>query len=194
MSLESAGMLQVAIGVALIAAAASKIVYRTSLAPFLVASGLARRWAVFLSRVMPIVEGMLGSLLILDTVALPVALVAALLTLGFSGSLFYAYQRGVQEPCRCYGALDTDHLSIAAVGRATTLAVAALALVAVDAGGKTIMTSSIWSISSMSGVVGVLTGVAYVAIFALLEQVSSFERGRQSFLKPREQPSVVEWQ
>ncbi|MGH2442581.1 MAG: MauE/DoxX family redox-associated membrane protein [Chloroflexota bacterium] len=192
MMADVAAILQVAIGAVLVAASAAKVLHRTSLGPFLLAAGFSVRYVVLISRVTPVAEGTVGLLLISYAFALPVAIGALLFSLAFTAVLAHAYRGGVEEPCHCFGPFDADRLSSLVVVRAGLLAAAALVLVYLRASGAVPVNSSMWYIAPDPGLLGLLLGCAFVAVFALSEQMSSFERGRKVLMPPRVLGSVRE--
>lgn len=167
--------LQTAIGVTLLAAAAAKLRFRHSLGPFLVSIGLPLSMAAAVTITIPWLEGLLGTLLISGVLSETTSVATLLLTASFAATLTYAKARGVDESCHCFGALDTDHLSWIAVVRAAGLLIASSVLVMGALSATSAM--NMWSATPIWAAGGILFGGIYIAIFALLEQVSAFERG-----------------
>ncbi len=183
MTVEVAAVLQMAIGVTFLWAAAAKVGQRVSVAPFLLSVGFSAPRAVLASRALPLIEAVLGLVLLSDTVALPAALAAALIAASFSGVLLHAYKEGIREPCRCFGRLDTDQLSIVPVLRSVLLACSALWLTAIYLGDMVVTTHTAWFTSPAAGITGLVVGGAYVMVFALLEQVWFFHHGSRALVE-----------
>ncbi len=76
----------------------------------------------------PVVEAVLGALLVVQWHRREVALVAAAVLLVFTGLLVVRLAQGRRPPCACFGSLTTKPISWATVGRNVVLI--ALALVA----------------------------------------------------------------
>jgi hypothetical protein len=180
-----AGYLQGAVGAVFLLAAAAKLIRYGSLLPFLLAVGFSRDISERVSRAVPPLEGLLGALLILG-VALPAAASATALALAFTFFLVLAKTRGVTESCRCFGFLEPSRLSFLPVARAAVLALGALVLSFAHLQTGSFLWVNPWGSSSITAtILGVLTGIGYVAAFSLMEQTRSFERRR-----PRRVPSV----
>ncbi len=168
-------MAQIAIGVVLAVAAGAKLWGKASVASFLEAMSIPPAVAAPVGFALPVVEGVLGVLLVLRIGGGAVVLAAAALCTGFAATLVVAQLRGVTAGCRCFGALDGERMTPVAVARAVVLALAALALAAWGDDRPAVATGSVvW--------LGVLAGAAYVAASALLGRVYEFERGRRRVL------------
>jgi hypothetical protein len=167
--MQWAVMAQTAIGVVLAVAAIAKLWGKASTAAFLEAMSVPRLIAAPVGFALPLVEGALGTLLVLRIGGGAAVLAAAALTTGFALTLAVAYLRGVTTGCRCFGSLDSERLTPIAVARAVVLAVAAWALVA-------------WGDASVpmdvTAWLGALAAVVYLAAFTVAGQVYEFERGR----------------
>lgn len=165
-------MVQTAVGVVLLAAAGAKIVGQVSVRTFLDALSVPPQISAPVARVLPVAEGLCGGLLVLRWGGDAVVLAAAALTAGFAITLVVAYVRGVTTGCRCFGVLDSGQLTPVAVARAIVLAIATIALLTWGTSSNQPGTTA------MS--LGVLAALAYIASFAVLEQVYEFERGRSA--------------
>jgi hypothetical protein len=178
-----AAFLASACGAVFLAAGLAKLRPPASMPGFLLATGVPPGLAVPVVRALPAVEGSLGVALIAGVLPGPASLLAAALALGFVGVLLAARLRGVAQGCACFGFMDGERSSIAALLRATGLAAALLALVALQLPRPGSWTFVPRSLDAGAVLLGVLTGLAYVGVFALLVQVVAFSRER-SALRP----------
>lgn len=178
MSSDYAAFLQAVVGTILVFAAAAKMGQRDSLRPFLLAVGFSWRTSNLASRVAPSLEGLVGASL-LTGVAFPAAVAATVLAFMFCSVLLLARGRGVDEGCRCFGFLDSSKLSLLPVIRAGVLTGVAflLSLIYLD-DGMTAWIGLRQGSAIVLTVLGVFVGIGYIGVFALLEQVRSFERRR----------------
>lgn len=179
MTVEATVVLQTFVGIVLMAAALAKILTRTSVAAFLEAAGLGTGIARVGSAALAPLEIITGSCLLIGFSIVPASGVACGLAATFCVVLIAAYRQQVAIGCRCFGSLDSDHLSVFEVARALSLLLATVALF-----------TSGWINRSLSGIVGnvirfptavevgCLVGLAFVAVFALLGQVAMFESRR----------------
>lgn len=179
MTTEATVLLQTFVGVVLVIAGFAKILTRTSVVAFLQAMRLGTENARVASGALPPLELTTGTCLLIGLLAVPAAGIAMLLSAIFFVVLIAAYRQQIAIGCRCFGSLDSDHLSIFAVGRALLLLLATIALFAAE-----------WINRSSSGTVGnvarfptavevgFLVGLAFVVAFALLGQVAMFENRR----------------
>jgi len=178
MNTDSAVFLQTAIGLIFVSAAVAKAIYRVSLAPFLVATGMPPTAAAAASRIVPSLEGLLGLMLLAGVLTLPASVVATILSLGFCLVLMRAYGKGVGEGCRCFGPLDSSQLSLVPIARSLFLAGVTLLLSVVYARQGLVPTNLLWHQAPETITLGTAAGLGYVAVFALLGQVWSFEQRR----------------
>jgi len=178
------GVLSSGTGTVFLAAAAAKSAFRVSIAPFLLAVGLPTSLASWMARATPVVEGLVGVLL-LGAWLPSAALLASALSIGFFLALLQAYKKGVQEGCRCFGALDTDQLSGLSLVRTGLLVAATLVLSSgVVSAGISASLKITMSHDIVTTTVGILVGIAFVGVFALLEQVWWFEGQRPRTMPP----------
>lgn len=124
----AAWILRLAIGAVFVYAAYRKltepwILFATAIEGYRVVSGWA---AVAVARVLPWVELLLGAALIAGVRLKWTAAAAALLMSGFIGLMLYAYLRGMDIACGCFG--STEQLGSATLARDGLLWVAALGL------------------------------------------------------------------
>jgi uncharacterized membrane protein YphA (DoxX/SURF4 family) len=171
-------LLQVALGVTLLAAGLSKIITRSSLRPFLDALGLPPRLSVAASDAVPVLELCCGATLLAGVPVWPAA-GAAVLTVLFTATLGVAWRAGVLEGCRCFGSLDRGSLSPVSLARAAGLAVASLVLLGFHLHGPAGVT---WLAADGGTALALLLGIgfaaAYLTAFALVEEVWRFQRQR----------------
>lgn len=173
--------LQTTVGLVLLGAALTKLVTRDSLRPFLDALALPPWLSTLGAYATPPIEGICGALLLAGVQGWP-TLVTVALTAGFSVTLAVAYRTGVTEGCRCFGRLDRQPLTPVSVARALTLAAAAVVLLAaerLEPGSGRLLADRTTAVAVL---LGVLTALCYVALFALLSEVWTFERRRAAMV------------
>lgn len=175
--------LQTAIGAVLLAAVVGKALTRTSLRPFLEALALPPRLTDLGARGVPVLEGACG-LLLLAGITPWSAAPAVLLSAVFVATLIVAWRAGIAETCRCFGALDAQPPSVVTILRAGTLACASLALLMLGmrsppGAGRLIVDAD----TAIAFLLGAMAAGVYLAGFALLAQVWSFERGRRTWIR-----------
>jgi uncharacterized membrane protein YphA (DoxX/SURF4 family) len=178
-------LLQTAVGVTLLAAGASKLLTRGSLRSFLDDVGLPPRLGATASRIIPLLEVGCGILLLAGLAVWP-ALGTALLTALFTVTLGVAWRRGVLEGCRCFGSLDRGSFSPISLVRAAGLAAASAVLVWLHLrgpAGSTRLTAE--SGTAVVLALGIGVAAAYLAAFALVEEVWNFQRRRLTPLLKR---------
>jgi hypothetical protein len=176
---ETTVLLQTFVGVVLLVAGLAKVITRTSVVAFLQAAGFRTEIAWVASGALPPLELITGTGLLIGLLIVPASGIAMLLSAIFCVVLVAAYRQRIAIGCRCFGTLDSDHLSIFAVGRALLLLLATIPLFA----SEWINRSSSGTIGNVARFptaveVGFLVGMAFVVAFALLEQVAMFENRR----------------
>lgn len=166
-----------AAGTILFAAAVLKLLQRSTVEPFLIAIGFPSRTARLSSRAIAPVEGITGLALMVGIFPPLFASIAACLSATFAIVLMIAFLRGVEVGCRCFGSIDSNHLSRISLTRSVVL----VALSAPPAGrllAGAPLDPAFW-INDTAAWAGVATGITVVVAFALVEQIASFERRRR---------------
>lgn len=160
-----------AVGMALLAAGASKLRDLRAVDPFLRALGLPPDVARAVRTGLPVAELAIGTWLASAVALRPAAAVGCALLLGFVAAQALAVLRGVAEPCRCYGSLDRSGSHRLALARALLLlAGATVALAAAEAGGAD---GTAWTARGL----GSLLALAALLAFALAGEVTAFRSG-----------------
>jgi hypothetical protein len=173
---EYASFLEGVVGAIFLLAAVAKSLSRVSLSSFLAGLGIDRRAARAVAPLVPPVEALLGTLLVLGVADLPVAAASLVLALAFVAAQARAMAVRSEQGCRCFGALDAEAASLV-TARAALVAILAGAMLAVAAAGA----ASDALVAGTSGtplVLGVTCGIAIVLALALAGQVADFERRR----------------
>lgn len=167
------------LGTILLFAVVSKLIFRTSVAPFLIAVGSPKALARYLSWGTVIMEGILGLTLLTGVVPIEAAVVASTLLLAFLYVLLRARTLKVREHCNCFGALDSEETTTVSIVRTFLLASTAVVLtVAIINSGKGVNLTlhSLQATSQIS--IGVLLGLTFVGVFLLIEKIWWFENAR----------------
>jgi hypothetical protein len=162
-------------GAMLLAAGVAKLADRRAVAPLLAALGLPRALVEPVRRLLPFAEIGAGGWL-LSARALPQAATAAVaLSFVFAATLLLARLRGVDQPCRCFGAIDRAGSRGVALARAAfLLAAAAVCLGGATAAASGDATAGVWS---PEWGLGVLLALGAVLGFALAGEVATFRAG-----------------
>lgn len=167
---ETLGFAQTFAAAMLAIAAASKIVARVDLTPFLIASGLPKRLSRVIAPLVPPAEAALAALLVAGILVLWVTITALALSLGFVAMQIRSFRSAEPHGCRCFGHLDSDERGLA-VFRAVLLAGALLVAMFSLPFGAT-------QSNDVARVFGGLSGVGIVIASGLIGQVVRFERER----------------
>jgi len=149
--------------------AATKVVARVDLEPFLVATGLPGPVAGAIAPAVVPIEAVLAVLLAAGIAVKGVTAAGLLLSLGFVAAQLKTLRRADQG-CRCFGHLDSDD-------KASALAIAGLL-----AGSLLLAAAAVASGAESNGNVvrtfGAITGLGSVLSMALIAQVVRFQRER----------------
>lgn len=169
-------VLIVFIAITLIISAIGKLTSRNALAPYLAEFGLSGRAVRLLTPGISLVELLLGVLLLVGVALRWVIGAALIVTILFVLTHIAALLRGAEEPCRCFGVVDTSMQPSLSLTRAAFLAAAT--------GGAAIW---LWASSATAVHVdletlltGALAACTYVLAFPLLgETAKTFARARE---------------
>lgn len=161
-----------AVGATLVLAGAAKLHDRRGVAPLLSALGVPDVWAAAARRAVPAVELGVGGLLLSGVTPRVGALLGTLLAAAFVAVLGIAWRRGVDQPCRCLGALDRGSPRLARARALALLLAAAVAAVATPSGGP-------WrgADGTQAWGIGVVAAACAALVLALLGEVGAFRAG-----------------
>lgn len=172
--------LQIAVAAVLISSALLKIVSRTSPRALLATLAMPP-WAQSAAVLVAPAEGMIGIALIFGAGIWAGSAALALCT-AFVITLAAALRLGVQEACKCFGALDSSRLTPVALLRATVLMAAAVVLTFwQSAAPSTPLGITAAGNEPIAVVIGLAAALTYLATFALADRVVAFERYRKDF-------------
>ena len=165
-------LLRAAIGLVLLASAATKLISRTTPRPLLEAMALPPvlvRLAVLLAPA----EALVGAALIIGS-GTWAAVASAALAGTFAMTLAIAWRAGIREACRCFGAMDHSEITPVTVVRAMVLATAAiLSCLPVHLGHGS------FSENGVALALAVAAASSYLVIFKMAEELWLFERHRR---------------
>lgn len=173
-------------GAILIAAGASKLLYRGDLKPILIAAGLRDSLARTLALTVPWAEIALGVLAVIGVLPVASAFAMLLVAAGFVTVLARANRRGFDQPCLCFGVQDDSHGLRLSQLRAQSFLALAITWFAFEISlpvDRLVIAESRWG--DAIPVAGAVLAAAFIVGFTLLGKASPYLAQAQSMRASR---------
>ncbi len=169
-------LITVFIAVVLVASAIGKLTSSEALVSYLAALRISRHIAGRLTAGVSLVELIIGVALLAGIAVRWVTAAAAGVTILFVVTHVVAMLSGTQEPCRCFGAVDSELQPALGLARAALLAAATILVAAWDwTGGHAPPHYGVYAVLS-----GTLASFTYVLVFPLAgEATKMFRRAHE---------------
>lgn len=172
---------QMAIGTIFLIAGGSKVADRGSFGAFIGKLGVPLPASRHLIRFVIVSELTAGLSLLAGWQVLGGAILAAVLSCGFVGTLLLAHARRLELRCGCFGALDGDQPQWLQIARAALMVLFSV-VIALQTAIVIFSPIQMSNIPFATRVLAVASGVAFTTTFVLFGQIMSFERGRKAVL------------